>query len=90
MANSLSITLGATTLSVPIKGTITQVRAALKRYAIYRDIKIEGKTDQEIGEDVLRAIVLTIKEGSKDQQRKELYAQQLATFEQTLNTDNDL
>lgn len=90
MANSLSITLGATTLSIPVKGTVAQVKAVLKRYAKSRDIKVEGRTDQEIGEDVLRAILLTIKDGSKSQQREEMYNAQLASFEQTIETDNDL
>jgi hypothetical protein len=90
MANSISITLGTTTISVPIRGTIVQVRAVLKRYAKSRGIPVNTLTDVQIGEEVLRALVRTIRDGSMTEQRNEIFTGQQAQLEQQLNTDNDI
>lgn len=86
----LSLTIGAGTISVPIKGTAVQIRAAVKRYALQRGIATEGRTDADIGTDVLRALLKIVKDGSLDRHRIELLQAQQDAMNSTLETENDL
>jgi hypothetical protein len=44
MANQLSLTIGQTTISVPINLTAQQARAVISRYATQTGIDTEGRT----------------------------------------------
>jgi hypothetical protein len=90
MANQLSLTIGATTISVPINLTAQQTRAVIRRYAIQRGIDTDGRTEIEIAEDVLRSLKKYVADHSLDRQRMELLETQRATMEETLTADNDL
>lgn len=90
MANRLILELGVNSVSIPLNLTIAQIRAAIKRYAVQSGIAIEGRTDAEIAEDVLRSLKKVITDKSIDRQRYELLEAQRSAIDATLNADNDL
>lgn len=90
MPNQLSLQVGANTLTVPIKGTVAQINAAILRYAVQEGIDPSGKTATEIGVSVLTILLKTVRDGSLDRQRADLLAAQQAAMEATLAADNDL
>lgn len=90
MANSLSLTIGANTVTVPVKGSVGQVNAAILRYATQKGIDTAGKTANEIGTAVLVDLLRHVKDTSIDRQRVELLQAQQAALEAQIATDNDL
>jgi hypothetical protein len=90
MPNELALTLGQTTVRVPIKLTALQARAVLRRYALRRGMQTEGRTEVQVAEDVLRALLRIVRDTAIDQQRMEALAAQQAALEATLQSDNDL
>lgn len=89
MPGSLSLTVGQATVSVSINLTNTQIRAVLRRYAIIKGIPVEGRTDAEIVEDVLRSLKRHVADHSLDRHRSELIDEQRATIEAIITADND-
>jgi antitoxin component of RelBE/YafQ-DinJ toxin-antitoxin module len=90
MANQLSLTVGANTISIPINLTAVQIRAVIKRCAVASGIPIEGRTDVEIAEDVLKMLKKIVADRSASEQRKELLSAQRAIIESTVSADNDI
>lgn len=90
MPNQLTLTIGANTVTVPIKGSNAAVNAAILRYAIQTGLDVAGKTATEIGADVLKSLIKIVADRSLDRQRIDLLAAQQATIDATLLQDNDL
>lgn len=90
MAGSLTLTIGTSSVSIPLKLTNAKLRAAVQRYALENFIQVEGRTEQDVARDVLRVMLRELREGSIRRQRSEYVAQQQAAFEATLLEDNDV
>lgn len=90
MAGSLSLTIGANTVTLPLKLTNAQLNAIAVRFATRRGVAVEGRSANEIGTDVLRELAKMMRDASIDQQRAELLAAEQATREATIAADNDL
>ena len=90
MANQLSLTIGQNTIPIPLKLTAVQIRAVLRRYCLQTGISIEGRTEVEIVEDVLRSLKKVIADGSLDRHRAELIQAQRDTIESTVSLENDI
>lgn len=87
---SLTLQNGALTVTIQIGGTVTQVNAALRRYALAKGIPVDGRTGQEIGTDVLESLKRTIRDASIDRHRAELLAVQQAAMNTQLEQENAL
>lgn len=90
MPNQLTLTIGANTATIPIKGTNAAINAAILRYAIQKGIPTDGKTPAEIGALVLTSLLRYVRDTSVDRQRVELLAANAAALDATLAQDNDL
>lgn len=90
MPNRIILEVGANTVTIPLKGSNASINAAIKRYALWKGIEVEGRTATQIGEDVLRSLVKIVKSGSMDRQRLELLDVGKAALEVTVATDNDI
>lgn len=90
MPGRLILEIGQTQIPVPIKGTATAIRAAIRRYALSRNIPVETLTEVQIAEAVLRSLLKYVRDGSIDQQRRDALLAQQAALEQQLQSDNDL
>lgn len=90
MPGELALTVGQTKFSVPIRLTAAQIRTVIRRYAVHESINLEGRTDQEIVEDVLRSILKRVADVSKESHRRELMQEQSALIEQRLKDENDM
>lgn len=90
MPQALTLSVGTANITVPIKLTATQTRVVIRRYAIQQGIAVEGRTDAQIAEDVLRSLLKYVRDKSLDRQRQEEVATLLAQLESTLQSDNDL
>lgn len=90
MANQLSLTVGQTTITVPIKLDNVKLRAVIRRYALYKGINMQDRTEIQIAEAVLRSLLRTVADGSQDMQRIELEAGLRASIEEQLKADNDI
>lgn len=90
MPNRLILELGTGQVEQPLKGTVTQIRAAVRRYARTVGIPTDGVTDKLVGEAVLDYIIKSIKEASKSSQRTEKFAELAASIEAQLELDNDI
>lgn len=90
MANRLILELGANTYSIPLGGTITQIRNALIRVARFHNIAIEGRTQQEVIEDILSQVKRDWRNTSVEMQRQEQVASKLAEIEAAIEADNNL
>lgn len=77
-------------ITLPIKGTVAQIRAAIRRYALRNHIGIEGRTAEEIGTDVLASFKKLLIENSMDVHRAEKLAELNAAIEEEIATENDL
>jgi hypothetical protein len=86
----LALTIGAGTVTVEIRATDAQTRAAMRRYAEVRGLTLAGRTNAQIAEDVLRSLLKIVADASMGQQREELLAAQRAALETQLNAENDL
>lgn len=90
MANSLSLTIGANTVTIPVKGSVAQVNAAILRFAMVKGIPTNGRTANEIGTDVLTSLLRYVRDTSVDRQRVELLQANAAAQEAQILADNDL
>jgi hypothetical protein len=90
MPGRLILEIASTQISIPIKGTAAQIRAAVRRYALSKNMAVDAMTDTQIGEAVLRALLKIVRDGSIDRQRAEANQAQQAALEATLAADNDL
>lgn len=90
MPGQISITIGTTPYSWPIKATNAQIRAALRRHALRRGIHVDAMTEKEVAEAILRAHLKNIRDDSIDQQRMDALAAQQAALEEQLQSDNEL
>lgn len=90
MPGQLTLTVGTNTAVVPLTATNAKINAVILRYATYKQINTEGLNATQIGELVLQSLIKTVMDGSMDVQRNQLLAEQRATLEQTVATDNAL
>lgn len=91
MPGTLSLQVGtAQPVSIPLKLANTQIRAAIRRYALSRNMPVETMTEVQIGEAVLRSLAKIVRDGSIDYQRRDALLAQQAALEVTLAADNDL
>lgn len=90
MPGRLILEIASTQIAVPIKGTATVIRAAVRRYALSKNIPVESLTEVQIGEAVLRTLLKHVRDGSIDQQRRDALLAQQAALEEQLQNENDL
>lgn len=90
MPNRLILEYGVNVVSIPLNMTVAQIRTVLKRYALQSQIVVEGRSEIEVAEDVLRSLKKIVNENSLERQRRELLEAQRVAMEVTLDTDNDL
>lgn len=88
--NRLILEVGAGSVEKPLKGTVTQIRAAVRRYAETLNIATTGMTDAEVGRAVLDRFALSVKEASMAKQRTEKFAELAASIEAQLQSENDI
>ena len=86
----LILEVGQGQIEVEFKGTATQIRAVVRRFAETVGIDVEGVSDAEVGKAVLRWFARTVREGSMAKQRSEAYADLAASIESQLLSDNDI
>ena len=90
MPNRLTIEIGANTYSIPLKGTVSQIRDALMRYAVFHGIPLGERTNQDILNDVLLRLKKDILDTSREVQRQKQVGEQLAAIEEQVSSDNDI
>jgi hypothetical protein len=75
---------------VDLKGTATQIRTVIRRYADSIGISTTGMSDGDVGKAVLDRYVLTVKDTSMAKQRTEKFAELAASIEAQLELDNNI
>lgn len=91
MPNRLILELdGSAPIEVPIKGTVSQIRGAVKRHAESVGIDLTGMTARQVGEAVLRDFLRSVRDASMAKQRTQAYADLAASIETQLAAENDL
>lgn len=86
----LTLTVGTTNISVPIRLDNQQLRAVIRRYAIAKSISLEGKTETEVAQAVLRSLLKYASDVAMDGHRVQLEATARATIEGQLKAENEL
>jgi hypothetical protein len=86
----LVLEIGQAEIAVPLKGTISQIRAVMHRYAQAQGIDMTGLTEAQVGEAVLRRILREIRTVAMDRQRRELITAEMNAIDATLRSDNEL
>ena len=90
MPNRLILEIGQASIEVPIKGNVTTIREAVRRYLATEGVDMTGMTQAQVAQAALRRLLRTIAIASRERQRGELLDAQRAQLEETLNADNDL
>lgn len=91
MPNRLILELdGSAPIEVPIKGTVSQIRGAVKRHAESVGIDLTGMTARQVGEAVLRDFLRSVRESSIAKQRTEKFAELAASIESDILAANDI
>lgn len=90
MPNRLMLEVGPEQIVLPLKGTVAQIRAAIRRYALRNHIGVEGRTAEDIGKDVLASFKKLLIENSMDAHRAEKLAALNAAIEEEISAENDL
>lgn len=90
MPNQLTLEVGAGSVSIPLKGTAAQIRAAVRRYVVNSGLSVTGKTEAEIGRMALQLVAEHVKERSSQQHAAELLEVQKSTIAAQVAVDNDL
>lgn len=88
--NSISLTIGNTTITVPIKLSNQQAMAVIRRYAIVEGIDVENLSAPQVGRAALKKMMRGVRDASLDRQRMELTEARRAEDEALLAADNDL
>lgn len=90
MPNRLILELGTNTYSIPLGGTVTQIRNMLTRVARFYVIATEGRTNQEVIEDILTQVKKDLRDRSVEIQRQDEIASRMADIQVIIETDNGL
>ncbi len=89
MANELTLTLGANSVSLPIKGTQVQIRAGLRRYVLSQNVDIEGKTEAQIGKIAIWLMLNTARAASRIAQLNEAIEAERGNIVATVDSENN-